>query len=106
MDGGTAAAHIGVIHEVVVHEGVVVVHLDAERCGDRGTEIAVIERVGGEQEHGAQTLAAAGEDETNGIVKSLGALGVGQGGQGLFDVLKHDSRVSSREDNVSFSRGR
>ena len=48
VDGRATAAHIGVVHEVIVHEGVVVVHLDADGGRNSRGEIAVIERVGRE----------------------------------------------------------
>ena len=87
VHGGASAAHVGVVHEIVVHEGVVVVHFDADRRGHGRHVVAVIEREGREQKHGAEPLPAAGEYETNGVVKSFGTLRIGQCRQGVFNVL-------------------
>ena len=80
VHGGASVAHVGAIHEVVVQERVVVIHLYAHGGGHGPAGVAgAVEFVGHEQEGGAQSLAAAVKHVAYGFVEALGRLRVTDG---------------------------
>ena len=85
----TTAAHIGTIHHIIVHEGVIVIHLDADSCRERTKIVFTIKAIGGEQEHGAQAFSPTSENVANGFVESLWTFGIVEGFNRRFDVFQH-----------------
>ena len=85
----TTAAHIGTVHHVIVHESVIVIHLNADSCRERADIVLTIKAIGREQKHGAQAFSPTSENVTNGFVESLRTLGIVEGFNRRFDVFQH-----------------
>ena len=56
-----AAAHGGIVHDVVVQQREVVEHLDGRSCGQRLLHVVGEDAAGERQQHGAEAFAAPGE---------------------------------------------
>ena len=67
-----AASHIGVIHEVVVQQRVVVVGLQTDGCGHGAVEVFAVDAVGQQEKGGAQALSAFLKNILDGFVKTFG----------------------------------
>ena len=81
MDGGTPTARRGLVHDVVVEQGEVVVHLDSKGWFQSCLDVIVVEAGCNEHEGGTQTLASRIKGVPDGVVES-GC------GNGVVEVLK------------------
>ncbi len=99
MHGRLAAAHGGVVHDIVVQQGEVVKHLDGQRCRKRlenGTRVggggllgASVHSGCGQHQGGTQTLAARGERIFNRLVQAIRRAVPIELGQSFFDERSH-----------------
>ena len=85
MDHGTAATHLGMVHQVVVEERVVVVGLEGESGGQCALHVIAIKAVAHQCQHGADAFAAAIEDVGYRLVKAHGLRGIRHLPEGLFN---------------------
>jgi len=87
VDGGLAATDGRLVHEVVVEQGEVVEHLDADGVVVSLFDVGIEEVGGGEEEKGAYPFAAQGKGVGYGIVELARFVDEILVGEELFDYL-------------------
>lgn len=75
MYGGFAASHVGMVHQVIVQQGVVVVSFDAHSRGCGMVDVVLVQAISHEQQGGAQAFASHREHIFDRFVQPLGLLG-------------------------------
>ena len=87
VNGGFAASHVGVVHQVIVEERVVVIGFNREGCGHGDFRVVAIDGASQKHEGGAEAFSAHGEGVGNWLIEPLWLGGIGHGVQGSVDGI-------------------
>ena len=88
MYSGVSASHVGIVHEVVMEEGVVMVCLQSAGCREYGVRIVLVEVITHEHEYWAYALASQREDIAYRLVERLWLACVGDVVKVVVDKCK------------------
>ena len=78
VDGGMSAPEVGIVHEIVVEQRVVMIGLQRTCRGQDAFRVVLVHVVDEEHEHGTYALASEGEYILNGLVERARLSVVGQ----------------------------